>query len=311
MKAVVDYIHGRGLLAGIYTDAGGSPCSGGPSAAGSHYQEDANQFAAWGFDAVKVDFLCGHRLGLDPATAYSAFANALLHNSSHRPMLFNICNPFHFQRSGPNRTPYTSSSRYSYAFGPHTGNSWRTDGDIGVPGRVTFDSVLRNLDADAVHPEAAGPGHWNDPDYLAPGLGMSNAAAQTQFTMWSMLAAPLILGNDIRSMSPVTQTIVTNPEVIAIDQDPLGVQGRLVARRGKGAEVWVRPLADGERAVTLLNRGRRRRFISISAGSIGLAPSERYDLRNVWAHETRTTSGTIARSVRGSHAVLYRVSAAK
>src|SRR5262249_50847633 len=145
------YIHSLGLKAGIYTDSGINGCGGANQGSYGRYQQDVNQFAAWGYDAVKVDFCGGEQQHLDPATASGQFRDALLHNSSPRPMLFNICNPF---------VPYTGalpgrSAWDSYKFGPTTGNSWRTDTDAGFVRNVVFRDVLRNLDDDAKHPEAA------------------------------------------------------------------------------------------------------------------------------------------------------------
>jgi alpha-galactosidase len=303
MKAVADYIHSLGLKAGIYTDAGANGCGGANQGSYGHYQQDANQFAAWGFDAVKVDFCGGHQQNLDPATAYGQFRDALLHNSSHRPMLFNICNPF---------VPYTGaypgrSAWDSYKFGPSTGNSWRTDTDIGFVHSVQFSDVLRNLDDDAKHPEAAGPGHWNDPDYLGPELGMTADEAQTQFSMWSMVAAPLIIGSDVTSLSQSSIAMLTNREVLAIDQDPLGVQGTAIATSGN-VQVWTKPLSDGDWAVALLNRGTTPQTISTTADQVGLHPAASYALRDVWQHTTTETAGKISATVAPHSTVLLRVS---
>src|SRR5258708_8087712 len=307
MQWIADYIHSRGLKAGIYTDTGSNGCGGANQGSYGHYQQDVNQFAAWGYDAVKVDFCGGDNLGLDPATAYGQFRDALLNNSSHRPMLFNICNPFPPNAFGPNDPPLEKSAYYSYTFGPTTGNSWRTDTDIGFVHSVLWSDMLRNLDHDAAHPEAAGPGHWNDPDYLGPELGMTDAEAQAQFTMWSIVAAPLIIGNDIRSMSVTTQAMLTNREVIAVDQDSLGVQGTRIAQEGNG-DVWVKPLASGDRAVALLNRGTSPLTITTSAAALGLAHASSYTLNDLWAHQSTETVGQINATVAPHSAVLYRVS---
>lgn len=300
MKWLADYIHAKGLRAGIYTDAGPDGCGrGGVSQGGSfgHYGKDAEQFAAWGYDAVKVDYCGGHKLGVDPARPYRAFRQALRHNSSHRQVLLNVCNSKH------NRFGY----RYSYAFAPRIAESWRTGADLGVPHSIGFAAVLRNLDDTAAHPEAAGPGHWNDPDYLGPELGMSEVQARAQFTMWAMVAAPLMLGNDIRTMSPRVQRIVTNPGTIAIDQDRAGVQGRRVAKHG-AAEVWAKPLANGDRAVALLNRGGIATAITTRTRAISLNGSRRYRIRDVWTRKVARTRGAIRATVRPNGAVLLRVS---
>src|SRR5260370_8140537 len=139
-------------------------------------------------------------------------------------MVLNICNPFYPGEAGPGDPPYDQSAYFSYTFGPSVGNSWRTDTDVGFEHSIQWPDVLRNLDADAAHPEAAGPGHWNDPDYLGPDLGMTPDEAQGQFTMWAMVAAPLIIGSDVRSLSSQSIAMLTNRDVIAVDQDPLGAQ---------------------------------------------------------------------------------------
>jgi len=307
MRAVADYIHDRGLLAGIYTDAGATGCGGAPKGSYGHYQQDVDQFADWGFDAVKVDFCGGNRMHLRPEKAYAAFRAAIDGNSSRRPILFNICNPFQSDQYGHNRPAYHQSAYATYLFASRIANSWRTDTDLGRPFQVTFNTVLRNLARDDAHPEAAGPGHWNDPDYLAPGLGMSDREARAQFTMWAVVAAPLMLGNDVRHMSAGTRSTVTNQAAIVIDQDPLGVQGHRIATSRRG-DVWVKPLADGGRAVALLNRGPRTLRISTTARAIGLPAARRYTAQNVWSGWTGTTRWSIGATVRRHEAVLYRVS---
>ncbi len=166
-------LHAAGFLVGLYTDAGPNGCGGARQGSYGHYQQDVNTFAAWGFDAVKVDFCGGAEYGLSPAAAYSAFHAAIAANSSRRSMLLSICNFLQPEQYGDGAPPLSESAFSSYSFGPSVGNSWRTDTDVGFPGNVPFADVLRNMDADAASPQAAGPGHWNDPDYLAPDQGMS------------------------------------------------------------------------------------------------------------------------------------------
>jgi alpha-galactosidase len=309
MKAVANYIHAKGLLAGIYTDAGQDGCGGTNQGSYGHYQQDANQFAAWGYDAVKVDYCGGTKQQLDAATQYGQFRDALLNNTSHRPVLFNICNPFPPGTSpwSPNYPPYNESVYNSYSFGPATGNSWRTDTDIGFVRSIHFQDVMRNLDHNAAHPQAAGPGHWNDPDYLGPELGMTSNEAQAQFSMWTISAAPLIIGSDVRALSQNTVNMLTNSEVLAVSQDRRGVQGTPISTVGNG-QVWVKPLANGDRAVALLNRGTTALKISTDARSIGMAHATSYGLRDLWQHSTTETAGRITASVPPHSAVLYRVS---
>jgi alpha-galactosidase len=291
---------------GLYTDAGREGCGGAHEGSYGHYQQDVNTFASWGFDAVKVDFCGGVALHLQPKAAYTSFHDAILHNSSHRPMLLSICDfPEPGQVDG--EPSFGNSAFSSYTFGPSVGNSWRTDTDVGSPGYVTFQTVLRNLDADATHPEAAGPGHWNDPDYLGPDQGLTETQFDTQLSMWAMLAAPLMISDNLSSASAASLRALENKEVIAVDQDPAGIQGTLVSSSGEG-QVWVKPLSDGSRAVALLNRGTEPIGIETTASAVGAPPASVYELRNLWTHTTQSTSGTIQAQVPGESTVLLRVS---
>ncbi len=299
-------LHAAGLKVGLYTDAGGNGCGGAGEGSYGHYQQDVNTFAAWGFDAVKVDFCGGEELGLLPAAAYTAFHEAIADNASHRPMLLSICN---FLQPGQYATgePSLAGSAFgSYTFGPSVGNSWRTDTDVGFPGKVSFPDVLRNMDADAAAPQAAGPGHWNDPDYLAPDQGMSSTQFRSQLSMWAMLAAPLMISDDLTRISSASLAAVQDSEVIAVDQDPAGVQGTLLATNGNG-QVWVKPLSDGSRAVALLNRGSTALKIGTTAIAVGMPAAPRYALANLWTHTTSSTASTISARVPADGTVLLRV----
>jgi alpha-galactosidase len=308
MSAFTSYIHSKGLLAGIYTDAGSNGCAGQGEGSYGHYQQDVDTFASWGFDAVKVDFCGGTQLQLDPEQAYSQFSQAIANDSPHRPMIFNICNPFEPGEYGNGYPSYDRSVYNSYSFGPGIANSWRTDTDVGFVHSIAFSDVLRNLDADAAHPEAAGPGHWNDPDYLGPELGMTPAEFQAQLSMWSMEAAPLIIGSDVRTLSASSIGSLTNREILAIDQDPAGQQATVLANEGSG-QVWVKTLSNGDRAVALLNRGSTPLVLSTTASDIGLPSASAYNLRDVWQHATTETAGRIAADVPPDSVVVYRVSA--
>jgi alpha-galactosidase len=301
-------LHAAGFRVGLYTDAGPNGCGGAGQGSYGHYQQDVDTFAAWGFDAVKVDFCGGTEHHLDPAAAYSAFHEAIEANPSHRPMLLSICNFQEPEQYGEGAPPLDESAFSSYTFGPTVGNSWRTDTDVGYPGNVPFTDVLRNLDADAAAPQAAGPGHWNDPDYLAPGQGMSAAQFRSQFSMWAMLAAPLMISDDLTKISSASLAAVQNTEVIAVDQDPAGVQATLLSSSGNG-EVWVKPLVDGSRAVALLNRGSSAIRIETSASAIGLPSASSYTLRNLWTHDVNSTGGLIRAEVPPDSTVMLRVAA--
>ena len=220
-------------------------------------------------------------------------------------MLLSICNFLQPEQYGEGAPPLDESAFSSYTFGPTVGNSWRTDTDVGYPGNVPFTDVLRNLDADAAAPQAAGPGHWNDPDYLAPGQGMSAAQFRSQFSMWAMLAAPLMISDDLTKISSASLAAVQNTEVIAVDQDPAGVQATLLSSAGNG-EVWVKPLVDGSRAVALLNRGSGATQIETSASAVGLPSAPSYTLRNLWTHDVSSTGGLISAEVPPYSTVMLR-----
>ena len=307
MGWLTSWLHAHGLLAGIYTDAGSSGCRHEGVGSLGHYQQDADAFAAWGFDAVKVDFCGAGREGLVPQPLYRAFAGAIAHNSSHRGMLLNVCNCWTPGLINGALPTLANSSYENAPWASKIAQSWRTDTDIGRRGHILFANVLRNLDHDAADPRAAGPGHWNDPDYLGPQLGMTAAEAQAQLTMWSIVAAPLVLGSDPRMLSAATLRMLENRRVIAVDQDRLGIQGTAIRTEGNG-QVWVKPLAGGARAVALLNRGNVSIRISISAAAAGVKHARRYRLVNLWSGRSTTTRSAISAVVAPNSAVLYRLS---
>ncbi|MEV5691268.1 NPCBM/NEW2 domain-containing protein [Micromonospora globbae] len=304
LKPLVDYIHAKGLRAGIYTDVGPYiPGRCGLGSGGGYYQRDADQFAAWEFDAVKVDFLCGIAADLDPKTAYTEFARALRNNASGRPMIFNLCNPVTSPDWGD--YPEEQQSTYSWTYAPEIAQSWRTYTDVGFVGDIKFTDVLRNYDANARHPEVAGPGRYNDPDYLAPQLGMTDEEFRTQMTLWSVAAAPLVIGSDVRTLSATSVGILTDPDVLAINQDPAVVQAVRVGPAGT-TETWVKRLANGDRAVVLLNRGDTPRILTTTASAVGLS-GDRFTLRNAWTDAVTESAGTISAAVPAHGAALFRV----
>jgi alpha-galactosidase len=261
MAALGDYIHEQGLKFGLYTDVGPMTCQGRPGSLG-HEEEDARTYAEWGVDYVKVDWC--HADSLDPVAHYTRFRDAL--RASGRPMVLSIC------EWGRNRP-------WEWAEG--IGQLWRTTSDI----RDSWESVLWILDANEALHSAAGPGHWNDPDMLEVGNGgMSLEEYRAHFSLWAMMAAPLMAGNDLRTMSEEIREILTNPEVIAVDQDALGVQGRIVLDRGYGIQVWSKPLADGSRAVTLFNQRVDSMDAYIRWDDVGLPPGPAR-VRDLWAHQ--------------------------
>jgi alpha-galactosidase len=325
MSGLTSWLHARGLHAGIYTDAGASGCNGQGVGSYGHYQQDVNQFAAWGFDAIKLDFCGAGQEWLDqppndPRRLYGRFSQAVA--AAPRSMILNVCNFWAPGQINGTVPSYADSSWDAFSWAPAVAQSWRTDTDIGFRGNIQFKWVLRNLDQDSTpYPNiqnAAGPparsgiawGHWNDPDYLGPELGMTSTQAQSQFSMWAMVAAPLILGSDPRSLSSTSINMLKNPRVIAIDQDSLGAQGRLVTQTSAGQQVWVKALASGARAIALFNRGSSAQQITTSANAVGLPTVGRYTLLNVWTNQTSTTTNKISAYVQPDAVVLYRVTAA-
>ena len=179
------------------------------------------------------------------------------------------------------------------------------------PQAVSFANVLHNLDAAAAHPEAAGNGHFSDPDYIVPNGGMSYQEARAQFSMWTVLTAPMMLSVDPTKLSRQLLAIVENPDAIAISQDPSGVQGVKVAQSA-GAEVWVKPLSNGQRAVALLNRTQSPVKATVRAAVIGLGSASRLGVKDIWAHSTTVNGPAFTENVPAHSAILLcigRVSA--
>jgi len=247
MKALADYLHARGLKLGIYSDAGTNTCACYAGSLGHEYQ-DAYMYAQWEVDYLKYDWC--YTNNINPRGAYALMRNAL--RKAGRPILFSICE-------------WGSNKPWEWA--ADVGHSWRTTGDIGAvfaPVPITYDengrprwrpqSVLDIIEQNEPLRQYAGPGHWNDPDMLEVGNGMSVSEDRAHFTMWCMMAAPLILGNDITDMTPETLATITNREIIAVDQDPLGIQGLRLKKEG-GLQYWFKPLVDGDWAFCILNEG--------------------------------------------------------
>ena len=185
------------------------------------------------------------------------------------------------------------------------GHLWRTTGDI----EDTWGSMLANLDASSAHQEVAGPGGWNDPDMLEVGNGgMSDDEYRAHLSLWAVVAAPLIAGNDLRTMAPATRDILTNREVIAVDQDSLGVEGWMVEQVTPGLQVWAKPLAGGARAVALLNRTGAAARIAVDWSHIGLARGAGASVRDLWAHAERGRhAGSWAAQVPSHGIVLVKI----
>ncbi|RKT52921.1 NPCBM/NEW2 domain-containing protein [Saccharothrix australiensis] len=284
IKAVADYVHAKGLKFGIYTSAGTRTCSdsGFPGALG-HEQQDADLFASWGVDYLKYDNC--HNQGVDARQRYRTMRDAL--RRTGRPIVFSLC------EWGHNR-PWEWAS--------DTGHLWRTTGDI----TDTWDRTVAIYEENVLLDQYASPGNWNDPDMLEVGNGgMTPTEYRSHFSLWSIMAAPLLIGTDLRAADAGTFEILTNRDVLAVDQDVLGVQGRRI-RSADGVDVIVKPLAGGDKAVALFNKNADEATVETSLSEIGFGPGA-YRLTDLWSKEARTTTGGISASVPGHGTVLYRV----
>jgi alpha-galactosidase len=283
IKALADYVHGKGLKLGIYTDAGTGTCEKRPGSL-NHEVQDAKTYASWGIDYVKIDW-CNAE-GLDPEVQYAKLRDALA--NSGRPIVFSICN-------WGVKTPWR--------WGPATGNLWRTTGDI----NDTYERMsLIGFGQNGLE-KFAGPGHWNDPDMLEVGNGgMKRDEYRTHMALWALLAAPLLAGNDLRNMSPETKELLLNSEVLAVDQDAKGVQGHRVWEEGP-LEIWVKPLADGGHAVGLFNRSESATKMTLDFKSIGAPASAK--LRDLLDHkDLGTAQNSYSAEVPKHGVVLVKVS---
>jgi alpha-galactosidase len=275
MKAVGDYIHSLGLKFGVYSDAGSKTCAGRPGGLGHEYQ-DAIQYAAWGVDYLKYDW-CSSTTQ-DARASYANIRAAL--DASGRAIVLSICE---------------WGTAKPWLWGKEVGgNLWRSTGDIQdrwggsmkwPDGTCCSNGVLASLDQQVGLASYAGPGHWNDPDMLEVGNGgMTDIEYRSHFSLWAILAAPLIAGNDLRDMRPEIHDILTNKEVTAVDQDSLGREGERVRKNGD-AEVWAKQLKDGSRAVVLLNRGSAEQEISASWEDLGYPDHLSASVRDLWQHK--------------------------
>lgn len=268
LKALGDYIHARGLKFGIYSDAGAKTCGGRPGSQGHEYQ-DAQQYARWGVDYLKYDW-CSSGVR-NAEEAYATMADAL--KASGRPILFSLCE---WGNSRP------------WLWGQKIGNMWRTTGDItdkwtghhghswGIASIVDMNEPLWPF---------AGPGHWNDPDMLEVGNGgLTDVEYRAHFSLWALMAAPLIAGNDVANMSAATRAILLNHDVIGVNQDTRGEQGHRVMQEGS-KEIWVKQMADGGRTLLLWNRGETPTRIAADWTTLGLPATLKLQGRDLWTHK--------------------------
>ncbi len=300
IKALADYVHSKGLKFGIYSCAGNKTCAGRPGSRGHEYQ-DALQYAQWGVDYLKYDWCFTD--GLNAEGAYATMRDALY--AAGRPVVFSLC-------EWGNNKPWL--------WGAKVGHLWRTTGDIaaifeGSVDHGTWSSwgVLKILDMQEGLRQYAGPDHWNDPDMMEVGNGMTVNQDRAHMSMWCMLAAPLMAGNDLTNMTKETVEILTNKDVIAVDQDSLGVQGFKYAATDS-IETWFKPLANGDWAVCFLNRAKKpgniefdwksqRVYDELSKRVLDATQTE-YELMNLWTKVASGTSKTILKAVVPGHDVL-------
>jgi alpha-galactosidase len=290
IKGTADYVHAKGLKLGIYEDAGTATCAGYPGSLG-HERIDAQTFADWAVDYLKYDNCnnAGSTTKQQYIDRYTAMRDALA--ATGRPIAYSIC------EWGVNE-PATWAG--------DVGNLWRTTGDISD----NWNSLKSIISQNAPLASAAHPGAWNDPDMLEVGNGgMTDTEYRTHFSLWAEMAAPLLVGTDLRKASPATMAIYLNKDVIAVDQDSLGVQGRVISTDGTHL-VFAKKLKNGDVAVALYNSGDTAATISTTAGQAGLPNAPAYALTDLWSKKTTETAGQIAAAVPAHGTVLYRVHAA-
>ncbi len=296
MKALADYVHSKGLKIGIYSSPGAKTCAGFAGSYG-HEEQDAATYAAWGIDYLKYD-LCGLREIMKSASSLEA-ANKIMVDAyvkmrdalrkTNRPIVYSFCQ-------------YGDDAVWRWAASAG-GNLWRTTGDIN-------DTYARMADigfGQAGLAKFAGPGHWNDPDMLEVGNGgMKTEEYRTHMSLWALLAAPLLAGNDLTAMSPETIALLTNREVIAIDQDAAGKQGDRFSAEGP-MEVWVRQLADGSKAVGLFNRHFGPLDMQVDFHELGFKGAVK--VRDVWAaRDLGSMKDSYKAQVPGHGVALLRIS---
>ncbi len=300
MKAVADYVHSKGLKFGLYNCAGTKTCAGYPGTHGYEFQ-DAKFYAGLGVDFLKYDWC--YTEGINPREAYTTMSRAL--REAGRPIVFSLCE-------------WGESQPWEWA--APVGHLWRTAGDIYHCFNCVFDhgtwvslGIMQIVDKRKNIRQYAGPGHWNDPDMMEVGNGMTVREDRSHFTLWAMQAAPLIAGNDIRKMSKKTRSILTNKELIGINQDSLGIQG-FRYQTMDSVDVWLKPLKGNDWAVAFVNTSANARkikyawkqlkvFDSVSHREINTGVNV-YKLRNLWSKKLSGDTREPLKSKIKSHDVL-------
>jgi alpha-galactosidase len=296
MKALSDYVHGKGLKLGLYSDRGTKTCAGKPGSY-SYETKDAQTYASWGVDYLKYDN-CSPAAGSNIQTDYTNMANAL--KATGRPIVFSICAWWFYTwetsigqlwRTGTDITDTWDKDSHSFISLLNNNGGWSgrySGASYGSPGLAQY----------------AVPGHWNDPDMLEVGNGgMTDTEYQSHFSLWAIMAAPLIAGNDIRNMSAATKNILTNADVIAVDQDPLGIQGKPIST-STTLEVWSKKLSGTQTyAVVLFNRTAASSDITVTWSSLGIT-SASATVRDLWSHTDLGSTATQYTATVPSHGVV-------
>jgi alpha-galactosidase len=293
IPSLASYVHGLGLKLGIYLDAGTQTCMERPGSVG-HFAQDAATVASWGVDFIKVDY-CYTNL-IPPKPVYEAIEQAIA--AAGRPVVLSMADDGYYA---------------PWLWAPGLASMWRTTNDYTAYGAQAGDwwtAVLEIADINSGLYRFAQPGALNDPDVLLTGTGLLTVPQErSQFSLWSMMAAPLLVDGDVRTMSAATATILTNREVIAVDQDSAGRQGRRILSR-PGEQIWLRRLADGSSAVLFLNTGSSPATFELKASRLGLAHG-RYLVRDLWRHRSwASTAPAISAGVGPDDVVMLRLRAA-
>jgi alpha-galactosidase len=315
MAALGTYLHNLGLKFGIYEDAGYATCggyagSGTPNGGGSdHFTQDADLFASWGVDYLKLDgcnvYVPSGQTQLQAyQNAYSAETAAL--KASGRDIAFSESAPAYFMNTPDWYSVLGWVSQY--------GQLWREGWDIATydssnPTADRFYSVLDNYSYNNLLSRYAGPGDWNDPDFLIAGdSGMTDAESRSEIALWAVMSAPMILSSDVSALSSTAVAQLGNSDVIAVDQDSLGAQGTVISSNGT-TDILVKPLANGDRAVALLNRGSSSETATTSASAIGFTGGSgcSYTVKDLWAGTSTSTTGAISATVASHDTAIFRV----
>jgi alpha-galactosidase len=301
LKPVIEYVHSKGLKFGLYNCAGTKTCAGYPGTRGYEYQ-DARFYASLDIDYLKFDWCSTERQ--DAMESYTTMSKAL--KAAGRPIVFSLCE---------------WGDHKPWLWAEPVGQLWRTTGDIsalfdGIKdyGNWHANGVMTIVDMQDTLRKYAGPNHWNDPDMLEVGNGLTNAENRSHFSLWAMLAAPLMAGNDIRKMDEQTRSVLTNKDVVAVNQDALGVQGFRYSKREDSLQIWFKPLSNGEWAMCVVNRSSvlkpfefnwQNEVVNDELSKRGLhADAIVYKLRDLWTKKDAGTTKKALKAVVQPHDVL-------